>query len=144
VLTLLSPASSGQIQLRLSEALCVLPLVMPESVIGLFIGCAVSGAVLGSSIIDIVVGSLTTLAAAFLTRKLRHKNAAIALLPPVVLNALITGTVVFFVYVAKHSPGVWLVTVLSVGAGEALAVYGLGTLVKPILSRIPEFKERIK
>ena len=144
MLTLISPLSSGQIQVRFSEALCVLPLVMPESVPGLFAGCALSGALLGANALDVVFGSLTTLAAAYLTRRLRHTHPALALLPPVLLNALVTGTVVYLVYVAERTPLMWLATMLSVGAGEAVAVYGLGALVKPVLGRLPQFKGKIK
>ena len=58
--------SYGSIQLRISEALTILPLFFPEAVVGLFIGCLISN-ILGNGILDIVFGSLATLIAGILT-----------------------------------------------------------------------------
>ena len=64
VLTLVSAVfglSSGVIQLRLSEALCVLPFFMPEAVPGLFIGCLLANLITGCLPFDILFGSIATL-----------------------------------------------------------------------------------
>ena len=53
--------SSGVIQLRLSESLCLLPLVMPEAVLGLYVGCIISNLITGCAFWDIIFGSLATL-----------------------------------------------------------------------------------
>lgn len=127
------PISYGAIQLRISEALTVLPLISPEAAAGLFIGCLVSNLLGGASValIDTIFGSLTTLLAAILTRKLfkSTKNIFISLLPPVLLNALIVGTYVPFIYTdptqATTLPIV-LFSILTVGIGEAIVVYVLG------------------
>jgi len=68
VLTLASNAlglASGQLQLRLSEALTVLPFLYPAAVPGLFIGCIIANLVTGGLPVDIIFGSLATLAGAF-------------------------------------------------------------------------------
>ena len=135
LLTLLWPLSFGSIQIRLSEALCVLPLFTPAAIPGLFAGCLLSGLLSGAVWIDVAAGSLTTLLAAFLTRKL--SKTRFALLPPVALNAAVTGTVVHFAYTGNPSLALWPFTVLSVGIGEAAAVYGLGSCLRLALGKLP-------
>jgi len=85
----LVPLSYNFVQFRVSEALTVLPFIMPESILGLFIGCAIANIYSGLGIYDIVFGSLATLIAAYLTRKMPSKW--LAPLPPVVVNAVIIG-----------------------------------------------------
>ena len=63
---LLQPISYGPVQFRVSEALCILPLFFPESVVGLTIGCLIAN-ILGNGIFDIVLGTLATLIAAIVT-----------------------------------------------------------------------------
>ena len=68
--------SSGVIQFRISEAMCILPLFFPESVLGLFVGCMISNLILSGSIFDIIFGSLATLLGALgalLWKKLPRK-----------------------------------------------------------------------
>ena len=71
VLTLAIPvASYGQIQVRISEALMILPVFTPAAVPGLFVGCVLAnalGALLGlTAAWDILFGSVATLLAACL------------------------------------------------------------------------------
>ncbi len=53
--------ASGAIQVRISEALCVLPLFTPAAIPGLFIGCAMANFLTGSLPMDVLFGSLSTL-----------------------------------------------------------------------------------
>lgn len=131
VLTLaLAPASFGPVQCRVSEAFCILPIFMPEAVSGLAIGCLLANLYTGS-VYDIVFGTLATLMAAMLTRKFR-KNKWVAMLFPVLFNAVIVGGYIgLFV---DRSMAVWL-TMLSVGAGEIIACYGLGIPLCGILEK---------
>ena len=79
----------GPVQFRIAEVFTVLPFLSPYAILGNFIGCFVSN-MLFSTPLDMVVGSLATLLAAFLTYKC--KNVYTAALPPVIVNALIIGT----------------------------------------------------
>jgi len=84
----ISAISYGQFQLRIAEALTVLPFLYPGTIAGLFVGCLLANLFGPFGIQDVVFGSLLTLAAAwltFLTRKVGRP--ALAPLPPVVLNA---------------------------------------------------------
>ncbi len=123
ILTLIIPISFGPMQIRFSEALCVLPLFTPVAIPGLFVGCILSNLLSPAGIMDVIFGSLSTLLAAFLTYKLR-KNKLIALLPPVIINGLIVGGIVlYYIYGVNFTlPG----TIGLVMLGEAIACYGLG------------------
>ena len=52
--------ASGAIQVRISEALTILPVFTPEAIPGLFLGCLISNLVTGCMPLDVVFGSLAT------------------------------------------------------------------------------------
>lgn len=135
----LQPISFGAVQFRISEAFTILPMLFIEAVPGLFAGCLIANILCGAAIYDIILGSIATLIAAMLTRKLRN-NFWLAALMPVVVNSLIVGPVVYMEYL--HMPGTpidifELASCMgSVGAGEAVVVYVLGFLLLEALRRI--------
>ena len=88
---LLAPISYGPIQLRLSEALTLLPMVLPQAVPGLFVGCLIANLYTGM-LTDIIFGSLATLLAAIGTYVFR-KKPILAAACPVVSNGVIVGLV---------------------------------------------------
>lgn len=98
---LLAPISYGAIQCRVSEAMTLLPLILPESIPGLFIGCLIANLYTGS-VLDIVFGSLATLTAAIITYACRSMKVGkwplISLLSPVVLNGVVVGIVLSVSY----------------------------------------------
>ena len=118
-LTILIPGGSGQIQVRVSEALTILAFFTPAAIPGLFVGCLTANIFVGAGIYDIVLGSLATLLAAFLTSKMPVKY--LAPLPPVIMNA------VFVAIILKLTANLpMLVTMGFVALGEIIACYGLG------------------
>ncbi len=120
VTLLLQPFSFGPLQLRASEALTLLPVLWPESIAGLFVGCFLSNLIGGYGLVDAVVGGGATLLAALLTYALR-KNKWLAALPPVLVNAVAIGILLHLVAEAPL-----FLTMLYVGAGQAAACYALG------------------
>ncbi len=134
----LAPVSMGAVQCRISEALTILPLFTPVAIPGLFIGCLIANLFLGS-VYDIIFGSLTTLLAAFLTYRFR-KNRYIALLFPVVLNAVVVGG--YIGLFLDNSMAVWL-CMLTVGLGQAVACFGLGLPLHTLLRKL-KIEEKIK
>ena len=88
---LLAPFSYGSIQLRVSEALTLLPMVLPQAIPGLFVGCLIANLYTGM-LTDIIFGSLATLLAAVGTYLLR-KKPILAAACPVVSNGVIVGLV---------------------------------------------------
>jgi len=127
---IMAPFSYGPIQVRVSEALTVLPFIFPESVLGLFVGCLIANIYSNYGLIDVVVGSLATLAAAYLTRKMPHW--LLAPLPPVLVNAVVIGAMLHYV------AGFPLVeTMIWVGIGQVAACYVLGL---PLLYFLKKYK----
>ena len=131
----------GPIQCRFSEALTVLPFLFPEAVPGLFVGCLVTNLMSTVGPLDILLGSLATLLAAFLTR--RMPSRWLAPLPPVVCNAVIIGAMIAW-YEAGFTaafPGLFAFHALTVGLGELIACYGLGLPLLGCLFRTPFLRE---
>ena len=119
----------GPIQCRFSEALCVLPFLMPETAWGLGVGCLIANLFSRHGVLDIVVGSLATLIAALITSRCR--NVWLAALPPVACNMVLVGAVLAYEQ-AGTSAAFWptyAFNALTVGAGEIVACYGLGMLL---------------
>ena len=122
-----APISFSQIQLRVSEALTLLPVLSGASVPGLFIGCLISNLITGQPWQDVVFGSLATLIAALLTRKFR-KKIGLAALMPVLVNALVIGLMLYYVYGLPP-----FISILTVGAGELAVCFLLGIPLVGIL-----------
>ncbi|MDR1262465.1 MAG: QueT transporter family protein, partial [Oscillospiraceae bacterium] len=120
VTMVLAPISYGPIQLRISEAMTLLPVLFPESVPGLFIGCVIANLMSQYRLPDVVFGSLAILIAATLTYILR-KNTWLAALLPALVNAAVVGWLIWW---QAHEP--FFMSALTVGGGEALSVYILG------------------
>ncbi|MBQ4264415.1 MAG: QueT transporter family protein [Clostridia bacterium] len=130
---LLAPISYGEVQIRIAEALTLLPVLLPEAVPALAIGCLLSNILGGATIFDIVFGTLATLLAAVCTRLLR-KNLPLAALMPVLFNGVIVGAVVHYGY----APVLPLpLCMLSVAAGEAVSCLALGPMLLRAVRRIP-------
>ena len=143
-LTLLLPVPQyGGIQLRVAEAMTVLPFLFPEAVPGLTIGCFLAN-LLGSPMpVDWVVGTAATLLAALWTSKLRHR--ALAPLPPVICNMVLVGAEIAWFFPAEGM-GFWAafgLNALTVGIGEAAACFILGSLLLQVLPRVPALKSRM-
>lgn len=137
-LTCLWPLSIGPIQLRLSEALCLLPYCMGAAVPGLFVGCLLGNLLAGALPLDVLLGSLATLLAGGLTYLLGRKKAPLFLapLPTVLCNALIVGALLSFVYEYGLS---YPIACLQVAGGEALCCYVLGQPLLLWLRKHPKY-----
>ena len=84
-----APISFREIQVRIAEALTILPVFTPAAIPGLFIGCILGNMLGGAMITDIIFGSLAILIGAFFTWKLRKASPFLAPVPPIVSNTLI-------------------------------------------------------
>lgn len=133
VLTILfRPFSFGEIQVRIAEALTVLPVFTSAAIPGLFIGCLI-GNILGGAILpDIVFGSLATLIGAMLTYVLRKQSRYLAVLPPILSNTLIIPFVLRYAY-GVNLPIYWMM--LTVGIGEILSCGVLGIILHSALQK---------
>ena len=118
-LSFVAPAF-GPVQFRLSEALTVLPLIFPEAIVGVTLGCFLAK----------LIGSATTLVAAAATwalgKLLRNRAARIAagVVPPILLNALV---IPLDLILCGFDDGMsYLVMFGTVGAGQCICILALG------------------
>lgn len=120
--------SSGVIQFRFSEMLCVLPIFMPEAVVGLTLGCVIANLITPRVVIwDVIFGSLATLIGAIgarLLARLPEKIKFVATLPTVFANAIIVPFVLLYAYAAEGSYPFFF---LTVAVGEIVCATVLGT-----------------
>ena len=134
VLTLLfAPLSYGEVQVRFSEALTILPYFTPAAIPGLFVGCILSNLLGGAIPVDIIFGSIATLIGAIFTYKLRGASKWLAPLPPIDAYTVIVPFVLYYGY------GVNLpipLMMLTVGAGEVISCGIFGMIVLTALSKV--------
>ncbi len=134
----LAPISSGLIQCRVAEAMCVLPYFTFAAVPGLFIGCILANLLTGAPAYDVIFGSLATLLAAYITYLMRKRAPKwIAPLPSVLINALVVGALLAYVY--DVGVGYW-VAAGYVAAGQAIACFALGL---PLLTLLDRYRGRL-
>lgn len=137
----------GPVQLRIAEALCVLPFFVPFSAWGLFAGCIISN-LLSPYTLDIIVGPAATLLAALCTMRIGMSKRSgtvhrvIACIPPVVINALFIGALIAFYMTSGGDAGntqtflsAFIVCGLQVGLGEAVVMFAAGL---PLLIYLPK------
>ena len=134
----LQPLSYGAVQVRVAEALCLLPVFGAEYIVGVVLGCFLAN-LLGYTIVDVIFGTLATLLACLVTYKLRDvriKGLAIpASLPPVIFNMIIVGAfeITFFFSDSAPTAAMAAFNAVTVGIGEVISCTILGVaLVKLI------------
>ena len=146
VLSLITlPIMGGAIQFRISEGLCVLPLIFPETAIGLGVGCLISNLLGACAPLDVVFGSLITLVAGLLTYlvgvKIKKTTLKIFIggLFPVLLNAFLLPVIWQFAYGILEY--VYPLQVLFLIISQSLSVYGVGTIIYLNVSKIKSKKK---
>ena len=133
VLTLVFQAISfGEIQVRIAEALTILPAFTPAAIPGLFIGCIIGNIFGGSILPDIIFGSLATLIGSCFTYLLRKQNKYLAPLPPIISNTVIVPLVLKYAY-GFNLPIAFMM--LTVGIGEVISCGVLGMILYSSLEK---------
>ena len=130
-----SAFSFGQVQVRVAEALTILPVFTPAAIPGLFVGCLIGNIAGGAVLPDIIFGSIATLIGAVGTRLLRKRNPVICTLPPIAANTIIVPFVLRFAY-GVNLPIPFMM--LTVGIGEVVGCGVFGVLLHSILKRYKE------
>lgn len=128
--------ASGAIQVRLSEALTVLPFFTPAAVPGLFLGCIISNLLTGCVALDTVFGSLATLLGALGTRCLAKKRL-LAPVFPILANTAVIPFLLRYVYGIPGSLGYFFLTVF---VGEVISCGILGSILSGIVQRTKAFR----
>ena len=143
VLTFVSAALNlayGPVQFRLSEALCILPVLTPSAIYGLTVGCLISN-ILSFNPLDMLFGTIATLISAiltYLTRNIRFKGLPLlSMIFPVLLNAIIVGAEisVFYLSNAAFLTG-FVISALQVALGETVVCYVIGIPLFGVLNKI--------
>lgn len=120
-----APISFGAIQVRIAEALTILPLFTPAAIPGLFIGCLIANGLGGGILLDVIFGSIATLIGAALGYLLRF-NRWLVPIPAILSNTVIVPLVLKYGY-GVDMP-IWLLMIYIV-VGEILGCYLLGELL---------------
>ena len=137
VLTLLfAPFSYGEVQVRLSEALTILPFFTPAAIPGLFVGCLLANLIGNAILADIIFGSLATLIGALGSYALRKRKWLVPL-PPILANTLIVPFVLKFGYGAEEAIPFMM---LTVGLSEVIVCGIIGLVLLHSLSPLATLK----
>ena len=127
-----SAFASGVIQVRVSEALTILPDFTPAAIPGLVIGCLLSNTLTGCVLLDIIFGSVATLIGALGSYALRRHTWLVPI-PPIVSNMIIVPFVLRYAYGATDA---FPFMIATVGAGEIISCYLLGMLLYGALKKM--------
>lgn len=123
LISLIPGFATSAIQVRISEALCILTFFTPWAIPGLTIGCFLSNLLLGCIWQDVLFGTLATLLGAVGGWLLRKISVWLVPLPTVLANAIIVPFVLAYAYHYEGTVGYFM---LTVGVGELIAAFGLG------------------
>lgn len=131
----LSYGQLGMMQIRVSEALCILPFFTPAAIPGLFVGCILANLFSFLGFFDVLFGSFATLVAAVITYFI--KNKWLIPLPTIISNAIVIGFLLKLFYF--FDVPLWM-PIAYVGAGEAIAAYILGM---PLFFLLNKHKDKL-
>ena len=140
---IIAPFASGAIQVRLSEGLTILAIILPESIPALFVGCLLSNLITGCAIYDVIFGSLITLISAifsyFSTKRIKNIPLKIFIggLFPILFNAFLLPLIWQWCY--GFGQYVYIVQVAFLLIGQTISVYAIGT---PIYLTVKRLKEK--
>ena len=131
--------SFGPFQVRVAEALTILPVFTPFAIIGVGLGCLIANMMSPYGIMDAIVGTLASVIAGVLSYKLRGVRfwglPILSALSPVVVNAIVIGAMLSFMYTGGLNLVVFGTYAFSVGAGQMIACVVLGLPLFKALER---------
>lgn len=128
--------ASGAVQIRLSEALTILPMFTWAAVPGLSVGCLLANLLTGCALWDVIFGTMATLIGSLGTYALRNKNPIYGAICPVLANGLIVPLVLKFAY---EIPGSYWYFVATVTVGEVICCGILGLLLYKMIKKTKIF-----
>ncbi len=135
----LQPLSFSGGQLRISEALTILPVITPAAVPALAVGCFISNLASPFGVLDLVLGTSATLVAAVLSRLTAHiriKNLPVfSAVFPVILNSISAGLVITIMNGGGFTLAAFAASALSVAAGESIVCFLLGLPLCRVLEK---------
>ena len=145
----LAPFTYGNIQVRIAEALTLLPLIYQPSIWGVTLGCFLTnliGAIMGfnpTGIMDSVIGTTATLLAALCTYKFRDRKVGnvpvLSILMPVIFNFFFIGAELGYLLFPDNILVGSLICGAEVAGGELISVI-FGWFIIKLLSRTKLFE----
>ncbi len=149
----LAPISYGMLQIRVSEALALLPIFAPQAIIGVVLGCFLTnliGVFTGANILgvlDVFFGTFATLCAAILTYKLRNIktfNMPVAsAFPPIIINAVIIGLELTYLFMGTFELVVFLSQSLWIALGQTISCLIIGLILVRTIEKTPALKKTL-
>jgi len=130
------PFAHGVMQVRIAEAMTILPYFTSAAVPGLTIGVLISNVIGPYGTLDMVFGTLASFIAAYLSYKMPKKF--LVPLPPVLVNAVIIGLMLYYILLGTVDEMALLPIMGWVGLGQAIVCYGLGYPLMKILEKYDE------
>jgi len=122
----------GLWEIRLSEALCILPYFTSAAVPGLTLGCVLANLLTGCALWDVVLGSLATFIGAAMARRLHNSSWLLAPWPNILSNTAIIPLVLRFVYLdnSRTLPGLYVYIAVSEMVSAGLLGYVFLNMLK--------------
>ena len=124
------------IQIRFSEALCVIAFVTPAAIPGMTVGCLLANLLTGCAPLDIVLGPVATLigaAGAYCFGKMKNAGVArwLCTIPNIIANTVIVTAVCYFCYTAPEAQSIDIIPfyAVTVFIGEVISCGVLGTVL---------------
>lgn len=140
-LAMLFGLDKGAVQVRISEALCVLPAFFPEAIGGLYAGCLIANILTAAAPLDIALGPIATLVGAigaYLLGRLIQKRGiknflfkCLVPLPTIIANTLVVPFIIYVCYTAPSDKAISAIPffALTVCIGEVISAGILGMLL---------------
>ncbi len=119
------PISFSMVQVRIAEALTILPFFTPAAIPGITIGCFLSNYLSGADMLDVIFGTLASFIGAIGSYQLRRHKFLVPL-PPILANTIVIPWVLRFAY-GETMPIYFMM--LTVGIGEVVSCGILGLLL---------------
>ena len=119
--------ASGAIQVRISEALCVLPFFTSAAIPGVTIGCLIFNIISSGNILDIIFGTLASLIGVIGARMLRKWKWSITL-PTIAANTIIIPFVLKYGFMLEESI-LFFAATLFIGEFIAAGILGNALLL---------------
>ena len=139
---LLPGSATWAIQMRLSEALCVLPVFTTAAIPGVTVGCFLANLLTGGTVWDLTIGVLATLIgvlAAWIGRRWKYLSS----LPTILSNTILIPWVLILAgFIPAGAVSYW-VTALTVGLGEVIACGIFGTVLVRYLDKHPNIQRKL-
>ena len=145
----LAPIAFGAVQARVSEAFTLLPVLVPDAVVGVTLGCFLTnlvGVFTGANVLgalDIVFGTAATLTAALCTRRLARVRLrglpVAAAVPPVLINAVVVGAELAWALGPRTFAG-FLLQAGGVALGQLFSCFALGLPLVRIIEKTPALR----